>query len=448
MMGDPLPCVRVNLLFTVEHNENHAEGVQRGHKGADQARHHQVDMTVGHRPRQDLILTEEACGNERQSGQRRAPHQEADVHQRNRFAQAAHLEDVLFVMAGENHRTRRQEQQRFKERVSHQMENRRVPCLHAQREEHVANLAHGRVGENAFDVGLHQRGEARQYQGDRPDDPDQMQHFRRHQEQTVGTGDQVDAGGDHGRGVDQRGNRRRTRHRIGKPRLQRQLGGFTDRAAEQHQRRPLQRGTAVSKVLRRQLNHFAEVEGTQFVVEDEQREGEEHVADASHHKRFHRCGAVLRIGVVETDQQVRTEAHAFPTEVHQQQVIGQYQNHHAGDKQVGIGEEAGISLFTAHVPGGEHVDQEADAGHHGEHGQRQAVQHQVEADVEIPYRHPGPQRHADRLFAVSEKVDADIGGDQRRQAYRAHANGGGKVFRPAPAGEGQQHKANQWQKNG
>ncbi len=61
------------------------------------------------------------------------------------------------------------------------------------------------------------------------------------------------------------------------------------------------------------------------------------------------------------------------------------------------------------------MDQEADAGNYGEHGQRQAVQHQVEADVEITDRHPGPQRHADRLFAVSEKVDANVRGDQRRQ---------------------------------
>lgn len=120
-------------------------------------------MAIGHRACQNLILTEEACGDKRQCGQRRAPTEEADVYQRNRFAQAAHLEDVLFVMAGQNDRTRRQEQQRFKERVSHQVENRRVPCLHAQREEHVANLAHGRVGENAFDIGLHQRGEARQH---------------------------------------------------------------------------------------------------------------------------------------------------------------------------------------------------------------------------------------------------------------------------------------------
>ncbi|CNV33042.1 Uncharacterised protein [Salmonella enterica subsp. enterica serovar Bovismorbificans] len=33
--------------------------------------------------------------------------------------------------------------------------------------------------------------------------------------------DQVDTGGNHGGGVDQRGDRRRTGHRVGKPGLQR-----------------------------------------------------------------------------------------------------------------------------------------------------------------------------------------------------------------------------------
>ena len=62
------------------------------------------------------------------------------------------------------------------------------------------------------------------------------------------------------------------------------------------------------------------------------------------------------------------------------------------------------------------MDQEANAGHHGKHGQRETVQHQVKTDVEITHRHPGPQRYADRLFAVSEEVDAGKRGHQRRQA--------------------------------
>ncbi len=66
-------CVRVDLFFTVEDDEDHPEGIQRGHKRPDQAGYHQVDMTVSHRASEDFVLTEEACGNQRQCGQRRAP---------------------------------------------------------------------------------------------------------------------------------------------------------------------------------------------------------------------------------------------------------------------------------------------------------------------------------------------------------------------------------------
>ncbi len=442
VMGNPLPGVRMNLLFTVEDDEDHTEGVQRGHERADQTRHHQIDMAVSHRPGKDFVFTEEARGNQRQRGERGATDQEAGIHQRNRLTQATHLEDVLFVMTGQNHRAGRQEQQRFEERMGHQMENRRVPRLYAQRQEHVANLAHGRVREYTFDVGLHQRGKACQHQRNRPNDTHQMQHFRRHQEQAVSTGNQVDTGGYHGGSVDQRGDRRWASHRVRKPGLQRQLRGFTHGTAQQHQRCPHQHVIACGKVRRRQFHHFAEVQRAQLVVENEQREREEHVTHAGYHEGFHRRRAVLRIGVVETDQQIGAQAHAFPAQIHQQQVIGQYQNHHAGDKQVGVGEEAGVALFTAHVPGGEHVDQETDPGHHREHGQRQAVQHQVETDIEITDGHPRPQRLAERLLTVSEEVDACVRRHQRGQTNRANPHGGGEVFRPAPAREGQQDKAN------
>ena len=264
----------------------------------------------------------------------------------------------------------------------------------------------------------------------------------------MGTRNQVDTGGNHGRSVDQRGDRGWTRHRVGQPCLQRQLRGFTHGTTQQHQRCPPQHVVACGEVRWRQFNHFAEVQRAQFVVKNEQRESEEDVTHAGHDERFHGRCAILRIGIVETDQQVRTQTHAFPAQIHQQQVIGQDQNHHAGDKQVGVGEEAGVTLFTAHIPGGEHVDQEADAGDHGEHSQGETIQHQVETDVEITDRHPGPQRHAERLTPVVKEVDTRIRCHQRGQANRAHADGCRQILRPAAARKRQQHEANQRKNNG
>ena len=71
------------------------------------------------------------------------------------------------------------------------------------------------------------------------------------------------------------------------------------------------------------------------------------------------------------------------------------------------------------------MDQETDAGDHGQHGQRETVQHQVEANIEVAHRHPGPQRNADRLFAVGKEVDANKRRRQRRQTDRTHPHGGG-----------------------
>lgn len=55
------------------------------------------------------------------------------------------------------------------------------------------------------------------------------------------------------------------------------------------------------------------------------------------------------------------------------------------------------------------MDQETHTCDHREHSQRQAVQHQIETDVKVAYRHPRPQRLAVCLLTVSEEVDANKG---------------------------------------
>lgn len=74
------------------------------------------------------------------------------------------------------------------------------------------------------------------------------------------------------------------------------------------------------------------------------------------------------------------------------------------------------------------MDQETDTSDNRQHGQRQAVQYQVETNVEVTDRHPRPQRLAERLLAVGEEVHADKGSDQRRQTNGAYAHGCGEIF--------------------
>ena len=94
------------------------------------------------------------------------------------------------------------------------------------------------------------------------------------------------------------------------------------------------------------------------------------------------------------------------------------------------------------------MDEEADAGHHRQHGEREAVERQRDADIEVADMHPGPERLGKRRTPLVKEIDADPGGDQRRQANRADAHGRRQIFRPAAARERQQRKADQRQQYG
>ncbi len=351
------------------------------------------------------------------------------------------------MVAGDDHGTGGEEQQRLEEGVGHQVEDGPFPGANAEGQEHVADLAHGGVGQDPFDVGLHQGRKARQHQGNGPDQRHQMQDLGGQQEQAVGTGDEIDTGGHHGGRVDQCRDRGRARHGIRQPGLQRQLGRFADGAAEQHQAGQRQGGGAFGKQGGGAHQQLMDVESAELAIEDEQADGEEDVADPGHHERLEGGGAVVAILVVEADQQVAAQTHPFPAQIDEQQVIGQHQEQHAGDEEVGVGEEARIALFTAHVPGCEQVDEEAHPGHHAQHGQRQAVQCQAEAGAEAAHRDPLPQGlgiDAARR-RVAQKINADPQGSEGRQPYAADADERRGALAETTEGEGQ-HQPSQHRK--
>ncbi|MNE46796.1 hypothetical protein D3C80_1411560 [compost metagenome] len=92
------------------------------------------------------------------------------------------------------------------------------------------------------------------------------------------------------------------------------------------------------------------------------------------------------------------------------------------------------------------MDEEAHAGDHGQHGQRQAVQRQSHADIKVTDGHPVPQALLKQLHArrfLGEEIHRHMHRDQRSQADRAYANGCRDVLRPAASGKGQQQEPDQ-----
>ncbi len=129
----------------------------------------------------------------------------------------------------------RHEQQRLEEGVGHQVEQPGRVGADGDAHDHVADLGHRRVGDHALDVGLGERDRARDQQRGRADHRAHVLRGGREFEQRVHARDQVHAGRDHRRRVDQRADRRRALHRVGQPGVQRDLRGLGERADEQQQ---------------------------------------------------------------------------------------------------------------------------------------------------------------------------------------------------------------------
>ena len=149
------------------------------------------------------------------------------------LAQAAHLAHVLLAAEAVDDGARGEEEQGLEEGVGHQVEDGGRVGRYAAAEEHVSELRDGGVGEDALDVGLDEGDGGGEEGCGRADDGDDREREGRAVEDAVGPGDHVDAGGDHGGGVDERGDRRGAFHGVGEPDVERNLRGFAAGADEQ-----------------------------------------------------------------------------------------------------------------------------------------------------------------------------------------------------------------------
>src|SRR2546430_17299856 len=115
------------------------------------------------------------------------------------------------------------------------MEDACAESADAAAEEHIAELGDGGVGENFFDVGLHEADGGGEKGGGAADDGDDDHGGLGVREKNVRAGDDVNAWGDHRGGVEQRADGRGGFHGGREPDVGRELGGFAGGAGAEQQ---------------------------------------------------------------------------------------------------------------------------------------------------------------------------------------------------------------------
>ena len=318
----------------------------------------------------------------------RKPMAKRDAGDGHFFQQAAHFPDVLFVVAGVDDRAGTEEEQRLEPCMGEEVEHARLAGDEADGHDHVAELGERGVGEHAFDVVLldgHQRGDQRGDAAGPGDDGAGLEGFEDFEsERELHAEEHVNAGGDHGGGVDERGNGSGAFHGIGQPDVERKLGGLADGTAEdaEHGGGESGGGNGGGDF------HFAECERAGDAPEHEDADHESEVADAVAEEGFLRGigGGVFLIPVA--DEQVGAEADQLPEDEGHDEVVRQHDAGHREHEEREAGEVAGLRFIVLHVSEREDVDQRADAGDDDHHAGGKAVELDADLEIEIPDGRP------------------------------------------------------------
>ena len=105
------------------------------------------------------------AGGKEKPGQRQRAHRHQREGHRDGLTQPPIKPHVLFMVHGMDDRTGAEEQQRLEKSMGEQVEHRGAIGTRTRRKEHIAKLRTGRIGDDALDIGLHQRHRSREQRG-------------------------------------------------------------------------------------------------------------------------------------------------------------------------------------------------------------------------------------------------------------------------------------------
>ena len=384
-------------VFAPEGHDHQSRHVERRHESRDHAHDPGQQRQLGSAQfavavpavedlPQDFVLREESAeGKDARDGQR--GHQHGPERPGQLVLQPAQVAHVLLVMAGQDHATAAQEERGLEEGVGEDVEHARGESPGAHAHEHEAQLADGRIGQHLLDVVLRESHRRRHQRRERAHEEHDGQRHRRVHVDEIQAGDHVEAAGHHGRRVNQRADRRRARHGVRQPDVERDLGALAAGAHEQTAAREVeppsrrmaqaeQRDLGARQHLARHAHQGAEVRAAVDLEQEEETHQEAEVADAVGDERLLARGGREILLEVEADEQVAAQADAFPAQEHHQQIGAQHEVEHREHEEVQVGHEAVVPAVLAllrHVTRGKEVDQEAHARHQQCHRARKRI---------------------------------------------------------------------------
>ena len=256
---------------------------------------------------------------------------------------------------------------------------------HAHAQEHVTQLADGRIGQDLLDIVLAESDGGRIDRGGHTDDGHDRHGDGRHAVEHIAPGDHIDPGRHHGGCMDQGADRRGTLHGIRKPDVEGNLCRFP-RGAHKEQEGDGRHGRRIEFI--GVGKDLGEIEGPdpmfpQAGEEEKHSQEKTEVAHPVDDKGLLPCIGGRILLKPESDQEIGTEAHALPSHKHQQEVVGQDEVEHHEDEEVEVGEIPGETRIVMHVSDGIDVDEETDPCDDQGHENRKGIDLVADHGLEI-----------------------------------------------------------------
>ena len=291
---------------------------------------------------------------ERRTDQCQVAQQERDPSDGHVFTHTTHPANVLVVVHTHDHRASPEEQQRFEERVCHQVERGYGVGRHTQRNRHITQLRQRGVRNHALDVVLDDAQDTHEQGRDGTDHQNEVQCHIRQFIQGRHARHHKDTRRHHGRRVDQCGDRCGAFHGIWQPSMQRELRRLTHGTNEQangghRDQRPIGARQSLRGKFWQLGKDFSVVQRAGIGSNQANTQDETKVTYTVDQECLHVGKRGRGLLVIEANQQVRHQAHRFPAKEQLQQVVTHHQHQHGEGKQGDVREETVVTVIFFHI---------------------------------------------------------------------------------------------------